>query len=239
MRKPAWIGIDVGGTKTRLTLFDADLDIVDGSKFRTPKTRKQFAAELTKSTQKLLTKAAGRRLMVSAIGIGAAASINRRKGTIKSAANLPFLAGFSFEKTLGSVCRCEVVLMNDLHAALYGELKVGNAIGYKDVIDAPSPRVHMETQWQKRPPADAEEGARGSEIVSRITITGIPREIVGAPTMYHVLLTIENRYLPSRGTHRDPRDNSPACTYAQVIVKGMALAFGGIAHPVANEPRPF
>ena len=134
MRQPAWIGIDVGGTKTRLTLFDADLDIVDGIKFRTPKTRKQFAAEVTKSTQKLLTKAAGRRLMVSAIGIGAAASINRRKGTIKSAANLPFLAGFSFEKTLGSVCRCEVVLMNDLHAALYGELKVGNAIGYKDVI---------------------------------------------------------------------------------------------------------
>src|SRR5205814_780193 len=109
-------------------------DIVDDIKFRTPKTRKQFAAELTNATKKLVTTAASRRLMVSGVGIGAAASINHRKGTIKSVANLPFLAGFSFEKTLGSVCRCEVVLMNDLHAALYGELKVGNAIGYKDVI---------------------------------------------------------------------------------------------------------
>ena len=114
-----------------------------------------------------------------------------------------------------------------------------NNLGYKDVMDAPSPRVHMETQWQKRAPADSEEKARGSEIVSRITVTGIPREIAGAPTMYHVLLTIENRYVPSRGTHRDPRDESPTCSYAQVIVKGMALAFGGSGHPVANEPRPF
>lgn len=117
---------------------------------------------------------------------------------------------------------------------------VFSGLGYKDVIDAPSPRVHMETQWQERPPADAAERGRGSDIVSRIIVNGIPREAVGAPTMYHVLLTIENRYVPSRGTHRDPRDNSPACSYAQAIVKGMALAFGGSAHPVANEqPRPF
>ena len=114
-----------------------------------------------------------------------------------------------------------------------------SVLGYKDVIDAPSPRVHMETQWEKRPPSDAEEQARGSEIVSRITVTGIPREIAGAPTMYQVLLTIENRYVPTRGTRREARVASRPCSYAQVIIKGMALAFGGTPHPVANEPRPF
>src|SRR6478752_6914092 len=67
---------------------------------------------------------------------------------------------------------------------------VFSGLGYKDVVDAPSPRVHMETQWQQRPPADADERSRGSEIVSRIKVTGIPRETAGAPTMYHVLITI-------------------------------------------------
>ena len=114
-----------------------------------------------------------------------------------------------------------------------------SGLGYKDVIDAPSPRVHMETQWQKRPPADADESARGSAIVSRIVVTGIPREIAGTRTIYHVLLTIENRYLPSRGTRRDPHYDSPACSYAQAIVKGMALAFGSTPRPITNEPRPF
>lgn len=115
-----------------------------------------------------------------------------------------------------------------------------SGLGYKDVMDAPSPRVHMETQWQQRPPADADEQARGSEIVSRIIVTGIPRETTGAPTMYHVLLTIENRYVPSRGTHRDAHYASASAGYVQSIVKGMALAFGSSAHPVANEqPRPF
>ena len=115
-----------------------------------------------------------------------------------------------------------------------------SGLGYKDVMDAPSPRVHMETQWQQRPPADANERARGSEIVSRIIVNGIPRETDGTPTTYHVLLTVENRFVPNRGTHRDALDTSASAGYAQMIVKGMALAFGGSARPVANEqPRPF
>src|SRR5207253_1407766 len=32
------------------------------------------------------------------------------------------------------VCKSDVFLMNDVHAALYGELRVGKASGYKDVI---------------------------------------------------------------------------------------------------------
>jgi len=115
-----------------------------------------------------------------------------------------------------------------------------SGLGYKDVIDAPSPRVHLETQWQERQPCDADERARGSKIVSRVIVNGIPRETTGAPTMYHVLLTIENRYVPSRGTPRDARDTPASAGYAQLIVKGMALAFGGTPHPVANEQlRPF
>jgi hypothetical protein len=100
--------------------------------------------------------------------------------------------------------------------------------------------LHMETEWKRRPPTDADEAARGSQIVSRISVTGVPSDTAASPTIYHVLLKIENRYVPSRGTRRDLRGESPPCNYAQLIVKGMALAFGGTPRPITNEqPRPF
>jgi hypothetical protein len=135
-----------------------------------------------------------------------------------------------------------------------------NALGYKDAVASlgyapvsrpipvisnivtsgePGGPLHIETEWKERAPADSDEAARGTEIVSRITVTGIPSEASASPLMYHVLLKIENRYVPSRGTHRDLRGESPPCSYAQLIVKGMALAFGGTPRPVSNEPRPF
>jgi len=78
MRKSAWIGVDVGGTKTRLDLFNGHLETIVGIKFKTPKTRKQFTAQLTNSVSQLVKEAAGRRLTISGIGVDAAASINAR-----------------------------------------------------------------------------------------------------------------------------------------------------------------
>jgi hypothetical protein len=97
----------------------------------------------------------------------------------------------------------------------------------------------MESQWQKREPADDAERTSGSDIISRIKLMGAPREVAGAPTMYHVLLTVESRFVPTRGTRRDARDFASSTGYAQTIVKGMAVAFGGSVRPVASEPRPF
>jgi glucokinase len=134
MSKSAAIGIDVGGTKTRLALFDGDLELTEDIKFKTPKTQDDFAAELTKGVRKLLKKAAAAKLTVAAIGIGVAGAVNGNKGILKSAPNVPFLEGFSFKDAFEPLCRCEVVLLNDVHAALYGELKIGKAAGYKDVI---------------------------------------------------------------------------------------------------------
>jgi len=124
VRKSVWIGIDVGGTKTCLDLFNDDLEKMGDIKFKTPGGRKQFAVQLTHSLRQFVNEAAGRGLRISGIGIGAAASINPRRETIKSAANLPFLTGFSFKDTVRPVCQCPVMLLNDIQAALYGEIKM-------------------------------------------------------------------------------------------------------------------
>ena len=99
--------------------------------------------------------------------------------------------------------------------------------GYRVVRDDASHPVTIETQWQKRPPADDEERLRGYEIISRVKLNGLSREISGAPIMFHVLITVENRFVPTRGTKREARDASSSAGYAQAIVKGMAVAFGG------------
>jgi glucokinase len=134
LSRSASIGIDVGGTKTRIALFDNKFDLVQDIKYRTPKTRKQFTAALTKSVQTLLELAASREFVVSAVGLGLAGSVDSRKGVLKSAPNIPCLKGFPFKKTLRELCHSDVVLLNDVQAALYGELQLGKAVGYKDVI---------------------------------------------------------------------------------------------------------
>lgn len=113
--------------------------------------------------------------------------------------------------------------------------------GYRFSADDGLPGVQMESQWQSREPVDAQERASGSEIISRVKVTGHRREAAGQPALYHVLLTIESRFLPSRGTSRASRrlGTPVGSAYARSIVKQVSVAFGGAARPVADEPRPF
>jgi hypothetical protein len=97
----------------------------------------------------------------------------------------------------------------------------------------------IETDWQKRTPMDERERALRTEIISRVSISGAPNVAAGAPGTYHVIVTVESRFVPTRGTQRDARVTVASISYAESIVKGMSLAFGGIARPVADEPRPF
>ena len=130
--KTASIGIDVGGTKTRVALFDDKFEVVENAKLKTPKIKEEFEEELTKAVRNIAKKANNAK--ISAIGVGFAGSVNEERGVITAAPNIAFLTGFSFQQIFQDVCASEVVLLNDVHAALYGELKLGKAVGAKDVI---------------------------------------------------------------------------------------------------------
>src|SRR5215510_5976948 len=117
MRKSAWIGIDVGGTKTRLALFDAKLQVLEDIKFPTPKEKKEFTADLKKCVRNLVKNAFKRKLALSGVGVGVAGSIDNRKKIVKLAPNVPFLKGYSLGKLLHGLCRCEIFLLNDVQAA--------------------------------------------------------------------------------------------------------------------------
>ncbi|MEO7501112.1 MAG: hypothetical protein ABIW94_00605, partial [Gemmatimonadaceae bacterium] len=86
-----------------------------------------------------------------------------------------------------------------------------------------------------------QERASGYEIISRVKLTGRANKAAGAPNSYRVLLTVENRFVPSRGTGRASRHlGAPVgSTYARSIVKQVSIAFGGTSRPVADEPLPY
>jgi glucokinase len=131
--KSASIGIDVGGTKTRVALFDDKFEVVENIKLKTPKAKEEFEEELVKSVRGLAKKVK-ENARLTAIGVGFAGSVDEERGVITSAPNIPYLDGFSFKQTFQDSVGCDVAVLNDVHAALYGELKLGKASGCKDVI---------------------------------------------------------------------------------------------------------
>lgn len=114
-------------------------------------------------------------------------------------------------------------------------------LGYRLSGDDGLPGVRIESQWQSRAPVDDQERASGYEIISRVKLTGRPNNAAGAPRLYRMLLTVENRFVPSRGTSRASRHlGAPVgSTYARSIAKQVSVAFGGTSRPVADEPLPF
>jgi glucokinase len=109
MAKIGSIGVDVGGTKIRIALFDDAFNVIESIKSKTPKRKEQFTAALKKTVRQLVEKADEHSLLVSALGVGVAGSLNRRNGVVQSAPNIPFLEGFSFLKALSRISRCRVV----------------------------------------------------------------------------------------------------------------------------------
>jgi glucokinase len=134
MRKGiATIGVDVGGSKTLFALLDGEMRPVEETKVKTAGDDKpEFSNALLDSVNTLLKKAAKRKLVVSAIGIGCAGSIENK--VVKISPNVPALKDYSFESVLRKVSATPVHVYNDVNAGLYGELKHGAALGYKHVI---------------------------------------------------------------------------------------------------------
>ena len=132
MAKSTWIGIDIGGTKSRFDLFNQDFRVLHSIKKQTPKEIDEFTDLLASSVKKLFSHTpAGQ---VAAIGIGFAGRVDSKAGVVRSAPNIPSLHGFSFKKALSGFIKGPVVLCNDVQAAMYGEWKLGVAVGRKDVI---------------------------------------------------------------------------------------------------------
>jgi len=133
----AVIGIDVGGTKTILALFDSRLEVLAEDKFRShPETGglPEFEKAFRRSLEALMRRARKAKLAVRYVGLGCAGDIDMKRGVVRRSPNLTFLDGYPFREKLERLTRAQVFVGHDVQAALYGEYRMGAARNARHVI---------------------------------------------------------------------------------------------------------
>lgn len=133
----AILGIDVGGTKTLLALFDSSFEVLAEDKFRTHPDKGGLAAfekTLRGSIESLLRVAKKRKLSVRYVGVGCAGDIDMERGVVRQSPNLTFLDGYAFRDRLEELTKAQVFVGHDVQAALYGEYRLGAAKKARHVL---------------------------------------------------------------------------------------------------------
>ncbi len=123
------LGIDIGGTKTIVAVADDAGRIIAQARIDTP--REQGPSAVLASIE-----SAGRRLMdethtaaVRAIGVGCGGPLDRDRGVILTAPNLPGWDDLPLSDYLGRAFSAPVYLDNDVTLAALGEAREGAGIG--------------------------------------------------------------------------------------------------------------
>jgi len=132
--KEAVIGIDIGGTFTKMGIVDRQGNMYAEGSIASDKTPSidDFIMELHAAVEKMKASLK-EELNILGIGIGAPNS-NYYKGTIEDAANLKWKGVIPFTDKITRVFNLPSVLTNDANAAALGEMIFGGAKGMKDFI---------------------------------------------------------------------------------------------------------
>ncbi|MCX6225360.1 MAG: ROK family protein [Bacteroidia bacterium] len=133
MNQHVTIGIDIGGTNTKIGVVNPDGKILAHSRILTTNYPKitEFVAALDSEIHGLLEKSGD--VELAAIGIGAPNG-NYHKGTIEQAPNLAWKGIVPLTDMLKKFFPVPVVLTNDANAAALGEMIYGGAKGMKNFI---------------------------------------------------------------------------------------------------------
>jgi hypothetical protein len=127
----AYIGIDIGGTKSLYALFDANFEVLAEEKLPTHPEKggaKAFTSTLAATLRRLLRTAGKRGRKVRYVGVGCAGDIDLKRGIIRSSPNLSFLDGYPLREKLERFTGARAFVGHDVQSALYGELRRGNPV---------------------------------------------------------------------------------------------------------------
>ena len=136
-KKHAYIGIDVGGTKSLFALFNPRFEVLAQEKFRSHPEKggaKAFTAEMEDAIRKLMKAARKKGLKVRVVGVGCAGDVDMRRGVVNHSPNLGFLDDYPFRRKLEKLTGAKVFLGHDVQTGLYGEFKLGAARKARNVL---------------------------------------------------------------------------------------------------------
>lgn len=129
------IGIDIGGTGTKIGIVDARGDILardEGIATGAYPTFESFVDAMSEVIERLTT-ATDSKNKIRGIGVGAPDS-NFYTGNIEHAFNLPWKGVLPLADMLSKKCNIPVHVTNDANAAAIGEMTYGTAKGMKNFI---------------------------------------------------------------------------------------------------------
>jgi glucokinase len=150
MQPSSAIGIDIGGTRTRVGVVDRDGGVITRSDFRTPIDggRSALVDRLAAHIERSHRSAAGLISRRSPIGIAVPGLVDRTSGMVTRSVNLPFLEGVSASDLLPEEPEGSSRIMTDIEAATWAEyrahgervvrfvhLRIGTGIGCGMIVE--------------------------------------------------------------------------------------------------------
>lgn len=128
--QPLVIGVDIGGTHTKIGLVNPKGACLASSRFDTPRTDfKDFLHTLKKNVDELSPQVSAHTVVGLSVG---APSVNSLSQCVISPPNLPWPEQTPLLEELKALFGLPVLLLNDADAAALGELRYGKAQGLKD-----------------------------------------------------------------------------------------------------------
>ncbi len=123
------IGIDIGGTITKIGIVSKGKDVLKKTSFRT-KDYKDFSSY----TDKIHSSIININNNIEILGIGIGAPNASKNGTIETPANLNWSGNLNLVQNLKKKINLPVFLSNDANCAAIGEMMYGKAKNLKDFI---------------------------------------------------------------------------------------------------------
>lgn len=124
------IGLDLGGTRAKAGLLDADGKVRARDLVEVPEERAEEAiiALLAELVQRLDPSGA------APVGIAAAGVMDQRRGLVRESPNFPEWHDFALGKDLADATGRRVHLENDANAVIFGEMVAGAARGRQHIV---------------------------------------------------------------------------------------------------------
>lgn len=123
----SYIGLDIGGTKTALGVFDKDMQLLKKLSYPTPSkaSKEELASFFIKAVKdaELFSEKEGFKL--SAVGVGVPAAINKNTSEILFTPNIPALTEINIRKLFEKELNILTVTDNDANCAALAEHRYG------------------------------------------------------------------------------------------------------------------
>lgn len=136
MSEKRFIGVDLGGTTTKLAVINETGEILFKWEIPTDVTNdgKNITGNIAVSIERKLQEMGWEKNQILAIGMGAPGPVDSVSGIVYGAVNLGWKAEYPLMKQLEAATSLPVIIDNDANCAALGEMWTGAGNGAKDLV---------------------------------------------------------------------------------------------------------